>query len=147
VEGAVPDVRIFNPADLAPPIGFAHAGAAHGWVWLGGQISNDSTGKVLFAGDMSAQFRQALQNVVVALGAAGSRPEDVIKLTYFVTDIGAYRAALKPIGAAYRELFGRHYPPTSLFEVKGLFEPAAMIEIECVAVQSRAADIADPHNT
>ena len=140
----MPSIRIFNPADLAPPIGFAHAGAARGWVWLGGQISNDGSGKVMFAGDMPAQFRQALRNVVVALGAAGSRPEDVIKLTYFVTDVAAYRAALKPIGAAYRELFGRHYPPTSLFEVKGLFEPAAMIEIECVAVQSLVPD--SPHS-
>lgn len=140
----MPSVRIYNPTDLAPPIGFAHAGVAHGWVWLGGQISNDSGGKVLFAGNMSAQFRQALRNVVVALGAAGSRPEDVIKLTYFVTDLAAYRTALKPIGAAYRELFGGHYPPTSLFEVKGLFEPAAMIEIECVAVQSLLPD--SPHS-
>ena len=147
MEGALPNVRIFNPANLAPPVGFAHAGAAHGWVWLGGQISNDSSGEVLFAGDMSAQFRRALQNVVAALAAAGSRPEDAIKLTYFVTDLTAYRAALKPIGVAYRDLFGRHYPPTSLFEVKGLFEPAAMIEIECVAIQSRAPDIADPDNT
>lgn len=143
----MPNVRLFNPAELAPPIGFAHAGSANGWVWLGGQISNDRSGKVLFAGDMAAQFRQAIRNVDVALRAAGSRPEDVIKLTYFVTDVDAYRAALKPIGAAYRERFGRHYPPTSLLEVSGLFEPAAMIEIECVAVQTRLPDIAASDST
>ncbi len=140
----MPAVRLFNPPDLAPPIGFAHAGAANGWVWLGGQISSDASGTVLFPGDIAAQFRQAIRNLAIALHAAGSRPEDVIKLTYFVTDVAAYRAALKPIGVAYREVFGRHYPPTSLLEVKGLFEPAALIEIECVAVQGRPSDAEQP---
>jgi len=77
--------------------------------------------------------------ICLALGAAGCGPEDVVKLTYYVTDVGAYRAALKPIGAAYRERFGRHYPASSLFEVKGLFEPDAMIEIEAVARLKRGA--------
>jgi len=130
-----PEVRLFNPAELAPPRGFAHAAAAGGWVWLGGQISSDAAGTVLHPGDMAAQFRRAIRNVEIALRAAGCRPDGVVKLTYFVTDVAAYRAALRPIGQAYREIFGRHYPATSLFEVKGLFEPGALIEIECVAVQ------------
>lgn len=133
----MPRVILFNPAELAPPIGFSHASAALGFVWLGGQISNDASGTLLFPGDIAAQFRQALQNVVLALDHSGSTPTDVVKITYFVTSAEAYRAALKPIGRAYRAVFGRHYPATSLFEVKGLFEPDAMIEIECVAVQSR----------
>lgn len=129
-------LRLINPPGLARPVGFAHATAANGFVWLGGQISSDESGRVLFPGDIAAQFRRAIGNVQIALEAAGCRPDQVAKLTYFVTDIAAYRAALKPIGDAYREVFGRHFPATSLFEVKGLFEPDAMIEIECVAVQS-----------
>jgi enamine deaminase RidA (YjgF/YER057c/UK114 family) len=85
------------------------------------------------------QFSVAIQNVTTALRAAGSAPEQAVKLTYFVTDISAYRAALEPIGVAYRAAFGRHYPATSLFEVKGLFDPEAMIEIECVALVSLRA--------
>jgi enamine deaminase RidA (YjgF/YER057c/UK114 family) len=135
----VPRVKLINPKSLAPPIGFAHAAAAEGWVYLGGQISNDENGAVLFPGDMAAQFRQAMQNVRLALDAAGCAPADVVKLTYFVTDVGAYRAALKAIGTSYREVFGRHYPATSLFGVQALFEPDAMIEIECIAVQASAA--------
>jgi enamine deaminase RidA (YjgF/YER057c/UK114 family) len=128
-------IALLNPPGLAPPVGFAHVAIVQGFVWLGGQISSDASGKVLFAGDMAAQFRQAIQNVATALRAAGCRPEGAVKLTYFVTDLAAYRAALKPIGRAYREVFGRHYPASSLFEVKGLFEPEAMVEIECVAVR------------
>ncbi len=82
-----------------------------------------------------AQFSQALRNVRTALQAAGSDPQLAIKLTYFVTDAAAYRENLKPIGAAYREVFGRHYPATSLFEVKGLFDPEALVEIECLALR------------
>jgi enamine deaminase RidA (YjgF/YER057c/UK114 family) len=130
-------VALFNPESLAPPVGFAHAAAAAGWVWLGGQTSSDQNGKVVFPGDMAAQFRQAMTNVVVALRTAGCRPEGVVKITYFVTDVTMYRAALQPIGEAYREVFGRHFPAASLVEVKGLFDPEAMIEIECVAVQDQ----------
>jgi enamine deaminase RidA (YjgF/YER057c/UK114 family) len=132
----VAQIKIYNPSDLAPPTGFAHAAASGGLVWLGGQTSTDATGAVLHPGDIAAQFARAIQNVARALSAAGSAPEQVVKLTYYVTDVRAYRAALGPIGDAYREVFGRHYPASSLFEVKGLFEPNAMIEIEAIAVQA-----------
>ena len=130
-----PMVRLINPGELSPPVGFSHVAEVDGWVWLGGQIASDETGRVLHAGDMAAQFERALSNVVTALRAAGCSSDNVVKLTYFVTDVAAYRQALKPIGESYRRLFGRHYPASSLFEVKGLFEPRAMIEIECVAVR------------
>jgi enamine deaminase RidA (YjgF/YER057c/UK114 family) len=134
----LPSVRLVNPPTLAPPRGFAHAAVAAGWVFLGGQISSDASGRVLHAGDLSAQFTRAIGNVAIALEAAGCGPEDVVKLTYYVTDVDAYRAALDSIGAAYRAVFGRHYPATSLFEVKGLFEPDAMIEVEAIALLPNA---------
>ena len=129
------DVELFNPPELAPPVGFSHAAAAGDLVVLGGQVGSDASGQVLAPGDITAQFTQAIRNVGTALRAAGSAPERAVKLTYFVTDVAAYRANLKPIGAAYREVFGHHYPATSLFEVKGLYDPEAMVEIECLAVR------------
>ena len=128
-------ITLINPDELSPPRGFAHATACDGLVWLGGQISSDGDGRVLFAGDLAAQFRQAMTNVGTALIAAGCRPEGVVKLTYYVTDVPSYRRSLRTIGAAYREVMGKHYPATSLFGVAELFEPDAMIEIECIAVQ------------
>lgn len=132
----MPEVELINPTSLAPAVGFAHIAAARGIVWLGGQISSDASGKVLYPGDLPAQFEQAMCNVGTALEAAGCAPCDVVKITYYVTDVAAYRAALGPIGRAYREVMGRHYPASSLFEVSGLFEPESMIEIECIAVRA-----------
>jgi|SRR5215469_4454835 len=131
----MPVVELFNPPELAPPVGFSHAAAAGELVVLGGQTGSDATGHIVEPGDIAAQFARAIRNVDTALRAAGSSPERVVKLTYFVTDVAAYRANLKPIGAAYRDVFERHYPATSLFEVKGLFDPEAMIEIECIALR------------
>lgn len=131
----MPDLELFNPPELAPPVGFSHAAAAGDLVVLGGQTGSDASGRVTAPGDMVAQFTQAILNVGTALRAAGSTPARAIKLTYFVTDVAAYRAHMKPIGAAYREVFGHHYPASSLFEVKGLFDPKAMIEIECLALR------------
>lgn len=131
----MPDIELFNPSDLAPPVGFAHAAAAGDLVVLGGQTGSDSTGRIVAPGDLVAQFARAIHNVATALEAAGSRPDRVLKLTYYVTDVAAYRAALKPIGAAYREVFGLHYPATSLFEVSGLFDAEALVEIECLALR------------
>ncbi len=131
----MPEIELFNPPDLAPPAGFAHAAAAGDLVVLGGQTGADATGRVVAPGDLVAQFTQAIRNVGTALRAAGSAPERAVKLTYFVTDVQSYRASLRPIGAAYREVFGRHYPAASLFEVKGLFDPDALVEIECIAVR------------
>jgi enamine deaminase RidA (YjgF/YER057c/UK114 family) len=78
--------------------------------------------------------------VATALRAAGSEPGLALKLTYLVTDAAAYRASLEPIGAAYREVFGRHYPAATLYEVAGLFDPEAMVEIECLALRTDRPD-------
>jgi len=126
--------RNVNPEELGPARGFSHATVAGGLVWLGGQIGSDTTGKVLEPGDITAQFARAVRNVSIALRAVGSAPEDTVKLTYYVTDVKAYKDNLRAIGSAYREVFGKHFPATTLVEVRSLFDPDALIEIEAVAV-------------
>ena len=128
MEGPVTPHRIVNPDTLAPPAGFAHAvvAAPGRTVYLGGQIGEGTT--------MSEQFAAAATNVVTALRAAGAEPHHLVSLTIFVTDVAEYRRALDPIGAAYREHFGRHYPAIALFEVSGLFEPDALVELVGIAV-------------
>ena len=127
--------RNINPDELSPASGFSHATVAGETVWLGGQIGSDHTGKVAEPGDIVAQFARAVGNVAIALRAAGSTPADTVKLTYYVTDLNAYRANLQPIGSAYREVFGHHYPATTLVEVRSLFAPDALVEIEAVAIR------------
>lgn len=126
--------RNINPKELGPAAGFSHVTVAQGTVWLGGQIGSDETGKVAEPGDIVAQFRRAVRNVSIALRAAGSTPADTVKVTIYTTDLKAYKDNLPAIGAAYREVFGRHYPATTMVEVRSLFDPDALVEIEAVAV-------------
>ena len=126
--------RNVNPEELGPARGFSHATVAGGLVWLGGQIGSDVTGKVPEPGDVVAQFTRAIRNVSIALRAVGSVPADTVKLTYYVTDLKTYKDNLRAIGSAYREVFGHHYPATTLVEVRSLFHPDALVEIEAVAV-------------
>jgi enamine deaminase RidA (YjgF/YER057c/UK114 family) len=126
-----------NPEGLAPAIGYSHATVAGDTVWIAGQIGSDATGKVVEPGDLVAQFTRAIRNLAIALKAAGCEPEDAVKLTYYVTDVQAYRANLRAIGVAYREVFGHHYPASTVIEVSSLFEPHAIVEIEAVAVRHR----------
>lgn len=126
--------RNVNPAELGPAQGFSHATVAGDTVWTGGQIGSDSTGGIPEPDDIVAQFVRAVHNVATALDAAGSSPTDTVKLTYYVTDLKAYKHNMRAIGAAYREVFGHHYPATTLVEVRSLFHPDALVEIEAVAV-------------
>ena len=129
--------RNVNPGDLAPARGFSHATVAGDTVWLGGQIGSDATGKIVEPGELVAQYARAIRNLAVDLRAAGFEPQDTVKVTYYVTDLNLYRENLGAIGAAYREVFGRHYPAATLVEVSSLFDPAAMVEVDAVAVRQR----------
>lgn len=127
--------RNVNPPDLAPARGFSHVTIAGGTVWIGGQIGSDATGKVVERGDVVAQFARAVRNLEAALRAAGCEPGDTVKLTYYVTDLALYRSNLAAIGPVYREVFGSHYPASTLVEVKSLFDADALVEIDAVAVR------------
>ena len=127
--------RIVEAAGLAPPSGYAHAvvAAPGRTVYLGGQIGMDQTGRVA-AGDLVGQFDLGLANLVTALRAAGGEPRHLVWLQIFVTDAAAYRAELAALGRAWRRHLGRHYVATALLEVRGLFDPEAMVELMGIAV-------------
>jgi enamine deaminase RidA (YjgF/YER057c/UK114 family) len=127
--------RNVNPAELAPARGYSHATVAGDTVWVGGQVGSDATGRIVEPGDMVAQYGRAIQNVALALRAAGFAPEDTVKLTYYVTDIKAYRENRSALGAAYRKFFRTDYPASTLIEVKSLVDPDALVEIDAVAVR------------
>lgn len=127
--------EILNPAALAAPVGFSHAvvAAPGRTIYLGGQTAHDSSGTIVGRGIVE-QFAQAAANVVTALDAGGAKPEHLVAMQIFVTDVAGYRAALDDLAPAYREHFGRHYPAIALFEVTALFDPAALVELVGVAV-------------
>lgn len=126
--------RILQPEGWARPRGYANGVAAEGrQVFVSGQIGWDAAQRIV-SDDFAAQARQALANIVAVLAAAGAKPEHLVRLTWFVTSRDEYNAALAEIGAAYRELIGRHYPAMSVVVVAGLLEPRARVEIEATAV-------------
>lgn len=127
--------RIVTAPSLATPSGYAHAvvAAPGRTVYLGGQTALDAGGRI--AGTTVAeQFHVAAGNVVTALAAAGAGPEHLVALTIYVTDVGAYRAALPELGRLYQRHFGRHYVATALLGVVELFDADAMVELVGVAV-------------
>ena len=129
--------EIINPTALAPPSGFSHAVVARPGrtVYIGGQTAHAADGR-LQGGSVVEQFDRAAANLIVALTAAGAGPEHLVQLHIFVTDAAAYRASLNELGRLYRRYFGRHYPAVALFEVQGLFDSDALIELTAIAVVS-----------
>ena len=127
--------RVVNPEGLAPPVGFAHAvvAAPGRTVYLGGQAAQGPDGRIVGA-TLAEQFERAAANLVAALAAAGGAPEHLVSLHVYTTEADAYRAALGELGALYRRHLGRHYVATALFEVAGLFDPVAKVELVGVAV-------------
>jgi enamine deaminase RidA (YjgF/YER057c/UK114 family) len=124
-----------NPEELAPARGYSHATVAGDAVWVGGQVGSDATGRIVEPGDFVAQYGRAMHNVAVALRAAGFAPEDTVKLTYYVTDMQAYKDNRSALGAAYRKFFRTDYPASTLIEVRSLVDPDALVEIDAVAVR------------
>ena len=132
------DVERINPAKLGRPSGFSHAVAvtAGRMVFLAGQIGLGRDGK-LVSGGVVAQFEQALANLLIALGAAGGHPGDLVSLTIYLVDLEDYQAHATQIGAAWRRLAGAEYPATAGVGVSRLWEPGALVEIQGIAAVSR----------
>ena len=128
-------MTVLQPPSWAKPKGFANGIAVKGGttVYIAGQVGYTGQGEWR-ARDFSGQFRQALGNILEVLAQAGGRPEHLVRLTWYVLDKREYLGALKEVGAAYRELMGRHYPVMAVLQVSGLVEDAARLEIEATAV-------------
>jgi enamine deaminase RidA (YjgF/YER057c/UK114 family) len=130
-------MRVLQPADLAPPKGYANGIACEGaFVFVSGQIGWDSAGSMV-ASDFAGQARQALRNIASVLAEAGAAPDHIARMTWYVTDKREYLAARREVGLAYREVIGLHYPAMSVVEVRGLLEDGAKVEIEATAVVPR----------
>src|SRR5712692_6978219 len=127
--------RNVNPTELSPARGYSHATVAGDTVWVGGQVGSDATGRIVEPEDIVAQYGRAIQNVAVALRAAGFAPEDTVKLTYYVTDMKAYREDRSALAAAYPKFFLIDYPVSTLVGVRPLVDPNALLEIYAVPVR------------
>lgn len=128
--------QTINPESLGAPRGYSNgllAPAGGRLLFVAGQVAWDGAQRIV-SERFAEQFRQALANVLTVVREAGGGPEDLGRLTIYVTDKAEYLAELPAVGQAYREQMGRHYPAMALVEVAGLVEPGAKVEIEATAV-------------
>ena len=126
--------QVLHPAGWVPAKGYANGIAARGTqVFVGGQIGWNAQ-QQFETDDFIAQTRQTLQNVMAVLKEAGAGPEHMVRMTWYVIDRVEYNARLKELGAAYREVIGKHFPAMTCVEVAALMEARAKVEIEVTAV-------------
>lgn len=126
-------MKYLQPAGWPRARGYSNGIAVHGeQVYLAGLVGWDIQGR--FPENLTAQFRQTLENIVAVLAEAGARPEHIVRMTWYVTSREEYLAEAPAIGAVYRELIGKHYPVMAVVQVVALMEAEAKVEIEVTAV-------------
>ena len=128
-------ITTLAPAEWPRPRGYANGMTVDGpgrLIVLAGQIGWNDSG-AFGTDDFAGQCRQAFRNIARLLREAGAGAEHVLKLTWFVTRKDEYMAQGREIGAAYREVFGRHFPAMSVIFVSALVEDGAKVEIEATA--------------
>ena len=120
------------PHGLAPGPGYSHAVTGRGRVVaISGQVALDENGQLVGAGDLEAQARQVFANLDRALAAAGASFADVIKLSFYLTDISRI-AVVRPVRDEYVDT--ARPPASTAVQVGALFMPGLEIEVEAWAV-------------
>ena len=127
-------MQLLQPPGWARPKGYSNGIAARGTlIFVAGQVGWNAQ-EQFESDDLVDQIRQALQNVVAVLRAGGAGPEHIVRMTWYLMDKEGYLAPQAAIGAVYREVIGKHFPVMSAFQIAGLIENRALVEIECTAV-------------
>ncbi|MGD2044374.1 MAG: RidA family protein [Acidimicrobiia bacterium] len=126
--------HLFDPEGMAPASGFSYGAvaAAGRLLHLAGMTGHHADGSI--DDGLVEQFAQACSSVARVLEEGGGAPTDLVSMTIYTSDIEDYRSRLREIGEAYQRAFGKHYPPMALFGITELFDPAAKVELVCVAV-------------
>ena len=125
--------KVIQPDGWLPAKGYANGVLAKdGTLYVGGQIGWDEQ-KRFVSDTFIGQMRQALKNIRAIVEAAGGTVDSITRLTWYVTDKVEYLKAQAEVGAAYREIFGKHFPAMSMVVVAGLIEDDAKVEIEATA--------------
>jgi enamine deaminase RidA (YjgF/YER057c/UK114 family) len=125
---------ILQPPGWPRPRGYSNGIAASGrQVFVSGMIGWNAQGR-FESDDFALQARQALRNVVEVLREAGAGPSHIVRMNWYVLDKREYLAAAEALGAAYREIIGKHYPAMTAVEVRALIEDRARVEIEVTAI-------------
>lgn len=126
--------HLFNPDGMAPATGFSHGAipSEGNTLYIAGQTGHYQDSSI--DDGLVDQFAQACRSVARVIEEAGGETSDLVSMMIYTTDVQGYRDNLEAIGAAYREVFGKHFPPMALIGVDELVDPEAVVELVCVAV-------------
>ena len=132
-------VQLMSPPGLMQPVPYHHVAIATGsrQVHVAGQIARSEHGAPVATGDLAGQVAQVLRNTAVGLRAAGAGFDDVVRLTFYVTQwtpdrIDAFMAGVAQVSDELH--LPSPLPPASLIGVASLFEPDVLVELEAIAV-------------
>lgn len=124
--------RIPAPEGVAPAAPYAHVVTGAGrLVAVSGRLALDEDGGLAGAGDAGARARQVFENLRRCPAAAGAAFDDVVTLTYFVTDL-AHLPAVRAARAA--RIPDDRVPAASAVQVSALVRPEFLLEVEAPAV-------------
>jgi len=122
--------RVSSGSPYEDVIGFSRAVRVGDTVYVSGTVAWGEDGAFVGEGDVYAQAKQALRNIEVALGQAGSSLGDVVRTRIYLTDIDRWEEAAR----AHAEAFAGVKPASTMVEVSRLADPRMLVEIEAVAV-------------
>ena len=126
------EIQRVNPEGLATPLAaYSQVVRAGSLVTTAGLIALDAEGKVVGEGDVEAQERKTLDNLVIALESVGASLDDVIKTTLYVSDMADYKA----VNDVYNGYFADIRPARATVEAP-LVLPSLLFEMDAIAVVS-----------
>lgn len=127
-------MEFLNPKNWRMPKGYSNGVVARGRsAYIAGQVGWNADCR-FETDNFAGQVRQTLENIVAVLAEADGEPHHIVRMTWYVTDKHEYLDNLADVGAAYRDVIGKHYPAMALVQVAGLVEDRARVEIEATAV-------------
>jgi reactive intermediate/imine deaminase len=122
--------KIINPQGVHRPFGYSHAMQVDNTLYISGQIPLDRDMQVKGKGDMAAQTELVYENLKSVLESAGGTMESIVMMNIYVTDLDAFDRETRDIRKKY---FGNYYPAVTAVEVRRLYNPDYLIEIEAIA--------------
>lgn len=124
--------QVLRPTNLSfqprPTYPYSPGASAAGWVFTAGQVAWNDQGQLVGLGDVRAQTRQVLSNVLSILREAGAGPQDVLKCNVYLADIRYFQA----MNEVFAETFPTD-PPARTTVQAALAEPEMLVEIEAIA--------------
>ncbi len=123
--------KVIAPKNLHRPFGYAHAIQIDKTIYISGQIPLDQEMNVVGKNDIAVQTELAYENLKKVIEEAGGTMTNIVMLNIYCTDIEAFDKETRHLRKKY---FGNYYPAVTAVEVKRLYRPDFMIEMEAVAV-------------